>query len=199
MDTTTANAVIVILQGPTSTPRARIDPPKPDEYHEYYGRYISRTPAGDFVEMLRRQAEHMVQTFGALTPAQGQFAYEPGKWSVAEVIGHMADTERIFAYRATHMARGDQNELPGMEQDDWMRGAGFAGRPLPDMLREWLVVRAATIALVAGLPADAPLRTGTASGRPFSVRALLYIIPGHTEYHLALHAERYLGAKSWPR
>lgn len=199
MDTTTANAVLAILQGPTAPPRARFDPPKSDEFHEYYGRYISRTPPGDFVEVLRRQAEHMVQTFGALTPAQGQFAYEPGKWSVAEVLGHLADAERIFAYRATHMARGDQNELPGMEQDDWMRGAGFAGRPLPDMLREWLVVRAATIALVVGLPEDAPLRTGTASGRTFSVRALLHIIPGHTEYHLALHAERYAGSKSWPK
>lgn len=199
MDTTTANAVLAILQGPTTPPRARIDAPNPDEYFEYYGRYVSRAPSGDFMDVLRRQAEQMVQTFGALTPAQGQFAYEPGKWSVAEVLGHMADTERIFAFRATHMARGDQNELPGMEQDDWMRGAGFTGRSHDDVLREWLVVRAATIAMVTALPADAPTRTGTASGRKFSVRALLHIIPGHTEYHLALHAERYVGSKNWPK
>ncbi len=199
MDTTISNALVAVLQGPAAPSRARLEPPAPSEYHEYYARYISLTPPGDLSAVLRRQAEEVVRTFGGLTAEQGRFAYAPGKWSVAEVLGHLADAERIFTFRATHVARGDANPLPGMEQDEWMRGAGFEGRAIADLLREWLAVRAGTIAVAEGLPADAPTRTGTASGRTFSARALLYISPGHTEYHLAIHRERYLGATEWPR
>lgn len=199
MNSTVHNALLAILQTPSTTPRARIDRPETDEYAEYYGRYISLAPAGDFLEGLRSQAERMVETFGGLTDQQGAFAYAPGKWSIAEVLGHLADTERLFGFRALHMARGDASPLPGMEQDEWMQGAEFAGRSAAELLRDWLVVRAGTIAFAEGLPAAAPTRTGIASERRFSVRALLHAIPGHVEYHLAIHRERYLADPRWPR
>lgn len=200
MPSTLTNAIAARLQAaPAAPPRAAILPPAPGEYHEYYGRYIALTPTGDFANMLRQQVERVLEAFGDLTLAQAEFSYAPGKWSVKQVLGHLADTERLFGFRATHIARGDASELPGIEQDDWMRGAAFGDRAYTDLLQEWLVVRAGTIALVEGLPAEAPLRTGKASGRTFTARALLHIAPGHVEYHLALHQQLYVGSPRWPR
>jgi hypothetical protein len=104
----------------------------------------------------------------------------------------------VFTYRALSIARQDPAPLPGYSQDDWMGPSGYASRALPDVLAEWLVVRAATVAMVEGLPADAPARRGVASDRPFSVRALLHVVPGHTAYHLAQVRERYAGSPDWP-
>lgn len=199
MNSSLQNALLAQLQTPSATPRARVDRPESDEYADYYGRYIGLAPAGDFLESLSTQAVRVVEIFGGLTEAQGVFAYAPGKWSVAEVLGHLGDTERLFGFRALHMARGDASPLPGMEQDEWMQGAEFGGRSASQLLRDWLVVRAGTIAFVEGLPAGAPKRRGTASDRSFTVRALLHAITGHVEYHLALHRERYLASAEWPR
>jgi hypothetical protein len=173
--------------------------PAADEYAEYYGRYASRVPRGDFLAVLRKQADEVAGVFGALTSAQAGFSYAPGKWTPKEMLGHMADTERVFAYRALSIGRGDPSPLPGMEQDDWMAMAAFGRRAMADILAEWRAVRAATLALVEGFPPEAALRRGVASENPFSVRALLHIAPGHTEYHLEVLRERYLGAPGWPR
>lgn len=173
--------------------------PAADEYAEYYGRYVSRVPRGDFLAVLRKQADEIAGLFGAFTPAQADFSYAPGKWPVKEVLGHMTDTERVFAYRALSIGRGDPSPLPGFEQDDWMATAGFGRRAMDDLLAEWRAVRAATLALVEGFPPEATLRRGVASGKAFSARALLHIAPGHTAYHLEVLRERYLGAPGWPR
>lgn len=173
--------------------------PAADEYAEYYGRYVSRVPRGDFFALLRSQADEVASVFGALTPAQADFAYAPGKWSPKEMLGHLSDTERVFAYRALSVGRGDPAPLPGMEQDDWLSTAEFGRRAITDLLAEWRAVRAATVTLAEGLPPAAALRRGTASGNPFTVRALLHVVPGHTEYHLEVLRERYFGAAAWPR
>ncbi len=196
--TVTANAVRRVLDGPGETPAARLEPPQPGEQHEYYTRYSGRVPPGDLVAFLRAQAAEVESVFGGLTPAQAEFAYAPGKWTVKEMLGHVTDAERVFSYRALHIARADPAPLPGMEQDDWMRGT-WGHRTLPGVLDEFLAVRAATIAMVCGLPADAPLRRGIASEREFTVRALLYGVPGHADYHLDVLRRLYLGAPSWPR
>lgn len=173
--------------------------PAADEYAEYYGRYVSRVPRGDFFALLRSQADEVASVFGALTPAQADFAYAPGKWSAREMLGHMSDAERVFAYRALSIGRGDPAPLPGFEQDDWMATADFGRRAIGDLVAEWRAVRAATVTLAEGLPAEAALRRGVASEKPVSVRALLHIVPGHTEYHLEVLRERYFGAAAWPR
>lgn len=173
--------------------------PAADEYAEYYGRYVSKVPRGDFLALLRRQAEDVATAFGGLTGPQADFAYAPGKWTVKEMLGHLSDAERVFAYRAMSIGRGDPAPLPGFEQDDWMATAGFGGRAIGDLLAEWRAVRAATVALAEGLPPEAALRRGVASGKPVSVRALLQIVPGHTVYHLEVLRERYRGAAAWPR
>lgn len=199
MPTALAATLLAVLERPAAAPAARFEPPAADEHDPYYAGYISKAPAGDFVTGLRRQVEQVMEFFGGLTPAQAEFAYAPGKWSVKEVLGHLIDTERVFVYRATSIGRGDPSPLPGYSQDDWMEPAAYGTRALEDILREWVVVRAATVALVEGFPAAAPLRRGTASNRPFSVRALLYIPPGHVNHHFEILNERYLAAADWPR
>lgn len=192
------SAALELLDQPLPTPAAPLSPPAADEHDPYYSAYISCVPPGDFLAMLQQQAHDVAALFGAFTPAQAAFAYGPGKWTLAEVLGHLIDTERVFVYRATSMARKDPSPLPGFSQDDWMPTAGFAGRPMPSLVTEWLAVRVATIALTAALPAGSPLHRGVASGRGFSVRSLLYIPPGHVNYHLRLVRERYVGAPGWP-
>jgi hypothetical protein len=173
--------------------------PAADEYGPYYGRYISRVPRGDFLALLRSQADEVVSAFSGLTDAQANYAYAPGKWTVTEMLGHMADAERVFQYRALSIGRGDPAPLPGFEQDDWMATAGFGNRALADVLAEWRAVRAATIALAAGLPEEAVLRRGVASGLPVTVRALLHLAPGHTAYHLEVLRDRYRAAAGGSR
>jgi hypothetical protein len=117
-------------------------------------------------------------------PASGTDApAAPGKWSLKQVVCHINDTERIFAYRALRIARGDQTPLPGFEQDPYVSAADANARSWSDHIAEFEAVRAATLALFRGLPAPAWTRSGTASGNTLSVRAVAYIIAGHLIHH----------------
>lgn len=192
------DATLSALERPAPSAIARLEGPAADEYDPYYGRYISKVPPGDLCATLRRQVDEVASLFGALDPAQADFAYAPGKWTMKEVLGHLVDTERVFAYRALSIGRHDPSPLPGFDQDTWMGPAPFRHRSLEDVLTEWIVVRAGTVLLAEGFPEDAPLLRGTASDKPISVRALLHVPPGHTTYHLEIVRERYLGSASWP-
>lgn len=173
-------------------PRARWDRPGPDEYAPYYAGYITKVPEGDLLALLEAQVAEVRDLLGGLTPAQAGHAYAPGKWMVKEVLGHLTDTERVFSHRALSIARGDPVALPSWEHETWIAPARFGERPMASLLAEWTAVRRATLALLAGLPADTPTRRGTASGNPFSVRALAYVPPGHTIWHLEVLRARYL-------
>lgn len=187
-------SALTVLERPLATPAARFDPPAADEYDPYYSRYISRVPAGDFPTYLRRQVDDVVAFFGGIGPGQADFAYAPGKWTIKEVLGHLIDSERVFAYRALSFARSDPNPLPGFDQDVWAPPAACGRRSLDELIAEWILVRASTLALAEGLPADAPLRRGIASDKEISVRALLYVPAGHVNYHVEMVRERYLSA-----
>lgn len=166
--------------------------PDASEYNAYYTTYTSKVPEGDLGQILRDGIE---QTTGLLRnrPAEtGHHRYAPGKWSVNEVLGHMIDTERVFAYRALSIARGDTAALPGMEQDEWAARSNADRRSLSSMLDEFEAVRASTVALLESLPAEAETLSGTASGFPFTVRALAHIIAGHEIHHRQVLASRYL-------
>jgi hypothetical protein len=110
---------------------------------------------------------------------------------VTQVAGHLSDCERVFAYRALWIARGDTTPLPGFEEDDWMKAAPFGHRELADVLAELASVRQATLTLLRGLDAPAFTRTGTSNSAPISVRALAYCIAGHELHHLSVLRERY--------
>ena len=168
--------------------------PSAGEYADYYAGYVRRVPPGPILTILERQLEETLALLRPLDEEQAGFRYAPGKWSIRETIGHVIDTERIFGVRALWFARGDPGPLPGFEQDDFARTAGFEQRTLADLLDELSLVRASTIALFRGLPAEAHSREGTASGQRLVVRAVPFILAGHELHHRALLLERYLGA-----
>ena len=166
--------------------------PDPSEYNAYYGRYISLVPDGPIVDRLREQIGETLGVLRALPESRGEHRYAPGKWSIKEIVGHVADAERVFGYRTLRIARGDETPLPGFEQDDYVRNGGFGARTLRHLLDELETVRRGTVLLLEGLDESAMTRRGTASGFPVSVRALAYITAGHERHHLNVLRERYL-------
>ncbi|TGE24148.1 DinB family protein [Hymenobacter aquaticus] len=163
------------------------------QYLPYYDTYIRHIPEGaDPLYMLAKLPDALRQAVGQLSEEQAHFAYAPGKWSIKEMLVHIIDTERIFAYRALRFARNDKTDLPGFEQDDYVPESGANDRTLSDILAEYDTVRAATLSLFRSFSATQLDRTGSANGGPGSVRALLFIIPGHELHHLSILRERYL-------
>ncbi|MCI0421226.1 MAG: DinB family protein [Acidobacteria bacterium] len=168
-----------------------ISRPASDEYAEYYGTYISKVPAQDLLELLGSQIEETCALLRNVSESGADAAYAPGKWTIKEVAGHIADTERIMAYRLLRIARGDATPLPGFEQDDYVRAAGFQARTLASLTDEFRLARAATLSLLRGLDERALLRRGVANGSPVSARALAYIIAGHERHHVGILRNQY--------
>lgn len=169
-----------------------IERPDPSEYADYFERYISLVPEGDVHMVLRDQIEMHLREIGALTESQANYRYAAGKWSVKEVIGHLADTERIFTYRATCFARADPQSLPGFDENAYVAHAEFGRLPLRDILNEFRTTRASTFAFFRNLDAEALMRRGVANDRAYSVRAIACIIAGHEAHHWRIFRERYL-------
>lgn len=173
----------------TSTPTHR---PAADEYSSYYGKYISLVPDASIVPQLELQIASTLALLRSIPEDRGEHRYEPGKWSIKEVVGHIADSERVFAYRALRIARGDATPLPGFDQDLFVANAHSNERELSDLIDELAVVRQGSIALFRSLEPDDLLRRGTASDNPVTARALGFIIAGHELHHVKILKERYL-------
>jgi uncharacterized damage-inducible protein DinB len=172
-----------------------IPKPQAGEFPPYASQYIDRLPGdGRLLAHLADGLRSTVELVRPLPEGRLLHAYAPGKWSIKQVLVHVVDDERIYAYRALRFARGDATELPGFEQDDYARLSGADERPLSDILAEYAAVREATIALYRGLPEDALLRAGVANRNRATVRALGYHIAGHEAHHVAILKERYLRA-----
>ena len=174
-------------------PASHLPRPGPTEHAEYYQRYIDLVPDGDIVVTLREQIFRTLALLEGLTPEQQTFRYAPGKWSVREVVGHLLDTERVFAFRALAMARSDV-ELPGMDQDEWASAANAHERSLADLCSEWLMLRQGNVHMFATLGEDDGARTGKASGFEFTVCTFPWIIAGHELWHRAGLERDYLTA-----
>jgi uncharacterized damage-inducible protein DinB len=166
--------------------------PEHDEYAPYYEKYVSLVPDGNIVATLERQATATLALLRGVTEEKASSRYEAGKWSVKEVLGHITDGERIFAYRALRFARNDQTPLPGFEQDDYVRAADFDARTFASLVAEFESVRAATLTLLRSFDDAAWQRRGVASDNQVSVRALAHIIAGHELHHVGILRERYL-------
>lgn len=162
--------------------------PGPAEAPEPYRRYLGRIPDNDLVSRLESQLDTTLAMIDHLDP---DARYAPGKWSVAEVLVHLADTERIFATRALRIARADPTPLPGFEQDDYIAAADLDHRAYTEIQAELRAVRAATVALYRGLSDIALLRTGTAAGVPFTPRGIAWVVAGHELHHREILMERY--------
>ena len=168
--------------------------PSTDEYAPAFADYVAEIGDGeDIVATLAGQLEQVVARLGAVPAARGDYRYAPGKWSLKEVIGHLADTERVFAYRALSIARGDPAPLPAFDDQAWVAEMGAGDRTLADIMEEFGIVRQATLAFFRHLPEPAWTRRGIANGHSASVRAMAWIVAGHARHHLEVVEARYLG------
>ncbi len=166
--------------------------PDATEYASYYGRYVSLVPAVDILETLTQQLDSTLALLRGIDEAKAGHRYAPDKWSIKELVGHVIDAERIFAYRALRFARNDKTEVPGFEQDDYIRYASFDECQLDELAREFEFVRKANLLMFKHLDDAAWLRRGVASDNEVSVRALAFIIAGHERHHMEILKTRYL-------
>lgn len=165
--------------------------PNVSEYAPYQEEYIKLVQGEDILKILSAQIDSTLWYLRTLSDTHGDFRYAPGKWSVKEVVGHMIDTERVFAYRALSISRLDKASLPGFEQDDWVRAAGSGNQPLAELASEFECVRRSNLYFFQHLEHDAWMRCGVAAGREFTVRAMAYIIAGHELHHVRILQTRY--------
>jgi uncharacterized damage-inducible protein DinB len=167
--------------------------PAATEYGAYYHTYVSKVPEGDILGILESQGRASVSLLAGLTDARADVDRGPGTWNIKEVVGHVSDTERVFAYRALRFARGDATPLPGFDQNEYMKVANFRSQALANLARELAAVRAATVALLRSFDAAAWSRGGVASGAEVTVRALAHIIAGHEKHHFDFLRAVHLG------
>src|SRR5258708_21870428 len=176
-----------------ATTALTITRPQPGEYAPYYERYISLVKGEDVLATLDQQRRETMLLLSCRDDADGDFRYAPGKWSAKEVLGHVCDTERVFAYRAMRIARADSTPMEGFEQDDYVRNGPFAYRPLADLIEDYIAVRRATVSLLRSLDEAAWSRRGIANKNEVSVRSLAYIIAGHESHHRRILEQKYFG------
>jgi hypothetical protein len=166
--------------------------PKEGEYGAYYEGYISYVKGLDIPVLLLSQIEEVRNIFEKLGELKSNLPYAEGKWSAKELLGHMTDTDRIMAYRALCIARGEQHSLPGFDQDSYVVQGKFNDVPLMQLLEEFEMSRYALVSLLKNLSETVYSNTGLANNYPASVRALFHIIAGHTVHHLQVLKEKYL-------
>jgi len=168
-----------------------INRPQPDEYPAYAAGYVNLVGNGPILEILQYQQQSTYNFFITMDPGKAGYAYAAGKWTVKEVLGHIVDTERVFAYRALVFSR-EAIELPGFDQDVYVAKATFNSRSLVDIANEFKAVREASIYLCRSFSDGQQTQKGIASGNPVSVRALAYLIAGHEMHHIKILKEKYL-------
>jgi uncharacterized damage-inducible protein DinB len=171
-----------------------IDRPDVSEHDAYYSRYIDLVPEGDILAMLDAQLADTIALLSGVGEERAGLAYEAGKWTLKEVLGHMIDTERIFAYRALRIARNDPTPMEGFDQDPYVQNANFTGVRLAVLMNEFRAVRQSTLFLLRSLEPQAWNRSGIANGKAITVRALAYLTAGHELHHRAILRDRYLGS-----
>ncbi len=180
---------------------SKLTPPTNEEYAPFYSDYIQRgISRNDVIAALPLQINEISSALGHLTDQQARFKFgsfdgaqdKPAEWAIKEVIGHLNDAERIFSYRLLRISRNDQTPLSGFEQEDYVREAGFDNASFSDLLSEFELLRRANILAIKNMSDESVSRLGTASGATVSARALIYMMVGHVEHHMACLHEKYL-------
>ena len=165
--------------------------PTDSEYAPYFQSYVAHVTEEDIPPVLRSQIDALELLFDRTKPEQETYRYAEGKWSIREVAGHLIDGERMFGYRALCVARGDTQNLPGFDENEYMISAPFDRIELEDLLSEFRLVRLSNIAMLRNLDETGWTRMGMANGAPVSVRALAYIMVGHVRHHMGVLRDRY--------
>jgi hypothetical protein len=166
--------------------------PQDTEAAPYYFTYINQVASDDITAIIEHQLEDSLAFFAGITNEASLQRYAPDKWSIRQVLNHITDTERAFAFRALWFARGFDTPLPSYDQNIAASGAAADSVSWTGHVEEFRRVRLSTISLFRNMPAEAWMRTGIASDNPFSVRAMAFIIAGHVAHHITILRERYL-------
>ncbi len=172
---------------------SRMKQRRPDlsEYAKPFARYIDRVPETDILGTLASQSAETQKLLAAIGESRAGYRYAPDKWSIRQIVGHMEDSERVFAYRALAIGRGDTTSLPGFDENNWMANAPFDSSTLKQRAESLALVRRSTIELFRAFDDAAWDRKGTANNAAITVRALAYITAGHERHHLDILRERY--------
>jgi hypothetical protein len=168
--------------------------PQPNEAAAYYSAYIDLVPDGDIVDVLENQLPETIAFLQNISEEKSRERYAAGKWTLREVLNHVNDGERVFAFRAMWFARGFTDPLPSFDQEIAVQGANADSRSWAEQIEEFRALRLASVALFRGLPDSNWDRTGIASDNPFTVRSLAYILAGHVQHHINVIRDRYLTA-----
>ncbi len=166
--------------------------PEKSEYGAYYERYVSLVVDTRLMETLAEQPGELHELFNSLPDEKGSYTYDEGKWTIKEVISHLIDGERMFAYRILRISRGDATPIEGFEQDGYIENAHADRRSIAELIEEIRLLREANMLMLRNLNDEDWLRMGTASGLSVSVRALAYIMAGHISHHVGILKTRYL-------
>ena len=168
--------------------------PNKNDYAPYYEGYISLVEGNDIFKILVSQSIKTQEVLNSFPKAMGDFTYQPGKWTVKQVIGHLIDTERVMAYRAMCIARDEKQSLPGFDQDDYVKAGNFNKRDLFDLVYDFRLLRESNMLLVKGLDKEIFSKRGIANNNEVTVLALFYIIAGHEKHHMNILVDRYRSA-----
>ena len=165
--------------------------PATSDYAPFFSRYIELVEGDDIVSAIEQQSSSTQKLLATIDETRGAYRYASGKWSVKEVVGHLVDTERIMAYRALAIARGETQPLPGFDEDEYVRNAHFDAWRVGDLSEAYALARRASVVFFRNLPEEAWTRRGVSNGNEVTVRALAWIIAGHERHHLNVLRDRY--------
>ncbi len=166
--------------------------PETREFDPYYNTYVSLIDGDNVFPALKSQSDELQNIFSQMPEDKGRFAYAEGKWTIKELLSHLIDGERIFAYRILRISRGDATPIEGFEQDGYIKYSNANSRTFADLLDEFDLQRRSNLLLLTNITDEGSRRMGTASDKPVSVRALAFISAGHVTHHLRILKDRYL-------
>jgi len=168
--------------------------PNENEFPAYYLPYVKSVPEGDLLQVLKEHLEETINFFEDISEADSHFRYAENKWSIKEVLGHMADTERVMSYRLLRIGRGDETPLAGFNENVYVKGAHTDRLPLKSILEDFTATRNATLTLIQNMPEEAWSKKGIANNTEVTANAVAYIIAGHAIHHSKIIKEKYLTA-----
>lgn len=167
--------------------------PLPGEYAEYYHKYINQIPDGNIVDYLNSQLSEVESFLKTIPEEKSFYKYSKDKWSIKEVLGHILDCERIFSYRMLRFSRKDtENSLPGFEENSYIENSNYTNAQFAELIEEYVYLRKSILLMLRGFSEEMWTRKGIASNNPVTVRAIAYILAGHTLHHISIIKERYM-------
>ncbi len=166
--------------------------PNPGDYDPYFERYIKLVEDDNIIKILYEQNKTTREKIKSISDYKGNYRYADGKWTIKEVVGHILDSERILAYRALSLARGEKKSLPGFDHNDYVREGNFNRRELLELSFEFKLLRESNLLMFKNFSEEMLCKKGLANEASVTVLALLYIIAGHEKHHLNVLEEKYL-------